>query len=136
MIETRVPKDIRVYKTKVIGNFTLRQVICIVLCFVIDFAAYKFIIKPLHAPIEAIIYVAIFLDVPILAFSQEKMGMKMEDYLKSVFHDNFLSIKTRRPECMLIEEKNEKRLTSKEKKKLNKEREAYGKKHPDLKAYD
>ena len=52
MIEAKVPKDIRSYKTKMIGPLTLRQFLCIFIIGIMDFAIYSYIIKPLHINID------------------------------------------------------------------------------------
>ena len=36
MIETKVPKDIRVYKTKIIGPLSFRQLICLIVAVIVD----------------------------------------------------------------------------------------------------
>ena len=49
MIETKMPKDIRSYKTKLIGPFTMRQLACIAVMGVVDIILYSLVIKPLSA---------------------------------------------------------------------------------------
>ena len=68
MLETKVPKDIRVYKTKLVGGLTFRQFLCVVLMILFDLLLYNTILKQTEISIEYIIFVLIFLDVPIAAF--------------------------------------------------------------------
>ena len=85
MIETKMPKDIRIYKTKVIGPFTLRQSLCILLMIGLDVFLYSAIIKPLSLPMEFIVYGFMLIDVPISAFGWfEPMGMPLENYIRDV----------------------------------------------------
>ena len=40
MIEAKMPKDIRVYETKLIGPLTLRQTICLCVAIFVDIVLY------------------------------------------------------------------------------------------------
>lgn len=64
MIESKMPKDIRSYKTKLIGPFDGRQLICIGIMLVVDFMLFQFVITPLKLPTEYVIYGLIFFDLP------------------------------------------------------------------------
>ena len=50
MIETKMPKDIRAYKTKLIGPFTGRQAICVVIAGIVFIIFYACIAQPFHLP--------------------------------------------------------------------------------------
>ena len=79
MIETKMPKDIRAYKTKLIGPFTGRQAICVVIAGIVFIIFYACIAQPFHLPQEYIFYVGLPLVIPILAFGwYEPNGMKLE----------------------------------------------------------
>lgn len=92
MIQTRVPRDLRSYETKVIGTFTLRQLVSIIFIIVADFVFYNLIIKHMHLSQDIIFWVYFLMDTIPVAFGWWKpMGMRMENYLKYVFCNLFLS---------------------------------------------
>lgn len=85
MIETKMPKDIRAYKTKVIGPFTLREGFCIFLMIITNILLYSLVIRPSDLPIEFTVYVFIFTCLPFAALGWcEVAGMPLEKYLKNV----------------------------------------------------
>ena len=49
-----MPKDIRAYKTKLIGPFTGRQAICVVIAGIVFIIFYACIAQPFHLPQEYI----------------------------------------------------------------------------------
>lgn len=69
MIEAKMPKDIRVYETKLIGPLTLRQTICLCVAIFVDIVLYVTVIKPFHVNIRLVVYLIMFADVPIFAFT-------------------------------------------------------------------
>lgn len=89
MIETKVPKDISVYETKIAGPLTLRQLICLTVSVIIDYLVYVFVLDKFVSP-DYYVYIFAMIDVPILAFTFKPMGMKMEVYLKAVLKDNIV----------------------------------------------
>lgn len=96
MIETKVPKDIRVYETKLIGPFTARQFVCLVITGVFDVFAYSVVFKPLNLSSDFLIYAVLFVDLPLIAFGWVKpMGIPLERYLKMLIVTNFLSPRKR-----------------------------------------
>lgn len=85
MIDGKMPKDIRVYKTKIIGPLTGRQILLVLLLLIIDLILYRYVVGPLSLPREAVIYGLILIDIPIAAFGWiEPQGMPLERYLKDV----------------------------------------------------
>ena len=84
MIEAKVPQDIRKYKTKVLGSFTLRQVICAVVAVVIDIVLIAGVIVPMGLSVHTIVLVVILIDVPVFAFAIEVQGMSMEKFLYKI----------------------------------------------------
>ena len=76
MIEAKVPQDIRKYKTKVLGSFTLRQVICAVVAVVIDIVLIAGVIVPMGLSVNTIVLV--------FAFAIEVQGMPMEKFLYKI----------------------------------------------------
>lgn len=102
MIETKMPKDIRAYKTKVIGPFTLREGFCIFLMIITNILLYSLVIRPSDLPIEFTIYVFIFTCLPFAALGWcEVAGMPLEKYLKNVIL-RMLACPTRRKVSSLI----------------------------------
>ena len=81
MIEAKVPRDIRNYEVKMVGPFTIRQVILFLAAVVLDAIEYFFVLKPMQVPTDVLVYLIIFLDVPIMAFSYKPYGIKMEDLM-------------------------------------------------------
>lgn len=129
-VEVRVPKDIRKYKTKIIGPFTMRQLICLVCAGAVDLLAYGTILSELHLDREITFYALILVDLPILLFMTEPDGMKFEVYLKEVVFKMFFYPRYRKIKNVIVPKKTEtqKVRTKKELKKLKKQ-------HPELKAY-
>lgn len=106
MIEAKVPKDIRSYKTKMVGPLTLRQFLCIFIIGIMDFAIYSYIIKPLHINIDLLVYIFMFLDLPIAAFGWiEPMNMPLEKYLRKIIVNLFITPKNRKPIQKFVQDK-------------------------------
>lgn len=104
MIDGKMPKDIRVYKTKIVGPLTGRQMICLALMGVIDLILYKLVITPYELPREFIIYGLIFIDLPIAALGWiEPQGMTLEKYIWNVVVRYLLSPAKRKPKCMIYD---------------------------------
>ena len=82
MIETKVPKDVRAYKTKIIGPFTLRQIVCFVAAALFDGIIYLLSVAfGIKLNMQIVIYGLIFINMPILMFVLEPQGMPMEQFL-------------------------------------------------------
>lgn len=121
MIETKMPKDIRAYKTKLIGPFTGRQAICVVIAGIVFIIFYACIAQPFHLPQEYIFYVGLPLVIPILAFGwYEPNGMKLEKYLQKVVIRSFTVPVKRKAGNALYKPADRKPLTKEEQKKKRK----------------
>ena len=83
MIEGKVPKDILVYKTKIIGSWSFRQLICVLICVVVDAFLY-FVLSMFHLPSEIFITFGLVIDILIMMFSVPHQGMYLEVYFKEV----------------------------------------------------
>ena len=83
MIEGKVPKDILVYKTKIIGSLSFRQLICVLICVVVDAFLY-FVLSMFHLPSEIFITFGLVIDILIMMFSVPHQGMYLEVYFKEV----------------------------------------------------
>lgn len=125
MIESKMPKDIRSYKTKLIGPFTGRQLICIGIMLVVDFLLFELVILPLNLSLNFVIYGLVFIDLPIGAFGWlEINGVSLEVYIKDIGIKTFLSPAKRKPKNIIYEKKQE-IPNKKQKKKLKNEPKSY-----------
>lgn len=97
MIETKIPKDIRVYKTKVIGPFTLRQTVCVILAAGVDVLLCIFFFRRMGIALDIAFPFFVLIDTPILLFTREPYGIPMEKYLVNVLWKNIVK-PTRRKE--------------------------------------
>lgn len=137
MIETKVPKDVRSYKTKILGPLTLRQIICIVVAGIFDIILYMIATSMnMKLNAEMVIYSLIFLNLPIFAFMLEVQGMTMEKYIKNVLLDSFLKPSKRKAENLLYEDQKLKPLTKKELKAREKKISSVARKNPELKPFE
>lgn len=137
MIETKVPKDVRSYKTKILGPLTLRQIICVVVAGIFDIILYMIATSMnMKLNAEMVIYSLIFLNLPIFAFMLEVQGMTMEKYIKNVLLDSFLKPSKRKAENLLYEEQKLKPLTKKELKEREKKINSVARKNPELKPFE
>lgn len=90
MIEVQVPKDIRKYEAKLIGPFTLRQLVCFIgACFVAygGYVSMKTIGLEEHA-----VPVCMLLCSPFIAFGWVKpYGMNLEKFLQTALITTILA---------------------------------------------
>lgn len=119
MIEIEVNQDIREYKTKLIGPFTTRQVICLILGGTTVIGAYNLLQAYLTS--DTTTFVCMILAVPFILMSGifEPHEMKMEDFLKASFVSLVLSPTVRKYE---LENSYNKQLMEERKKKKKKKR--------------
>lgn len=124
MIEVEVNQDIRQYKTKLIGPFTTRQVICLVIGGAVVIGAYNFL-QP-YVTTDMTMFICMTLAIPFVLMSgiYEPHGMHMEDFLRSSFVSLVLSPNVRKYEIenscnkQLVEERKKKKKKKKRKKSL------------------
>lgn len=85
MIEVKIPKDVSVYESTLIGPLTSRQTVCLAIAAGIEFVYYNVIqILNLNATIDmnALLCIGIVLAAPILYMAIGKpYGMRPETYL-------------------------------------------------------
>ena len=119
MIEIEVNQDIREYKTKLIGPFTTRQVVCLILGGTTVIGAYN-LLQP-YLTSDTTTFVCMILAVPFILMSGifEPHGMKMEDFLRASFVSLVLSPTVRKYE---LENSYNKQLMEERKKKKKKKR--------------
>lgn len=132
MITTKVPKDIRKYKPKVLGNLTVRQLVCISLAAVADFLIYTLIMKPYDVSFDEIKWFVFAIDCMILAFLIEMEDMPMEKYLSKVIFERYFSPSHRIAKNVIIEKKKRSRKKTKRSKKALKKRDRL---HPEYRPY-
>lgn len=130
-----MPKDIRVYKTKILGPLTIKQMVLFIVAVVFDFMIYNLILKPMQFPPDIIVYVFILINVPILALSTDPYGIPMEKYLATIIHYNFLSPQKRKAKNRIKRKNPIQAVTAKEKKKIQKEIKKELPEHPEFQAY-
>jgi len=90
MAYVSVPKDLTNIKTKFIGNFTKRQVVCFGLGVLVGFPAYFFIRS--IAGTTAGFYALIVIMLPFFIFGMvEKNGMPLAKYVKYYIQHKFVN---------------------------------------------
>lgn len=101
MVETKVPKDIRKYKGKAIGPFSLRQILCGSITAIVDFGIYRLILKNMDISMDAKMFILCICAIPIMSFALEPYGMKMEVFLRDVVYKSFVFPRYRKNETDL-----------------------------------
>lgn len=121
MIEINIPRDIREYDSKLVGPFTTRQTVCLVVGGIAAFVTYKLLGNTAFIGSDVRLFVSGLIALPALLLGWLKpYGMKLEDFLKSVLVSNFFSPKKRlyKTENDCFEKR--KPMTEKEKKQWRK----------------
>lgn len=134
MIETKVPMDVRTYKAKLIGPFTTRQLICVSIAAALDAFLFLVIINPLNIPVRLAVFVLVLIDVPILSFILEPMGLPMEKYIRNVLIRSLIAPTKRKAKTSLAEASS-KRYSLKEIKASKKKMKKLLNTHPEYKPY-
>lgn len=97
MIESAIPQDILKYKQKFIGNFSLREIVCIGLGLAAGALSYFYIFGFLSG--NAKVYVSAFVILPFLLFGFCKpWGQPLEKVLFFIIYDNFICPPSRKYE--------------------------------------
>ena len=102
MIECAIPQDILKYKTKFIGNFSVRETVCIGLGGMAALASYFTLLSGLGT--QPRMYISAFIAVPFFLFGFFKpLGQPLEKILIQIVYDNFIcppirKYEIRRPE--------------------------------------
>lgn len=79
MIETKVPQDIRSYKTKIVGPFTAKQLIIVVLIVTSNILLLTLLYK--YIAIDIFVYILLFLDLILSVFAFEFQGIPLSKYI-------------------------------------------------------
>jgi hypothetical protein len=136
MIESRVPKDIRNYRTKLIAGLDFRQIMCVVGALATD-AVLKFVVFPLigDVSVDSLTLIFGFIDIPILAFGWLRPDdLPLEIYIRDVVIRNFLAPRKRKLKRVIYTYPQPK-YTDKQRKESDAKVAAEVKKHPEYKAY-
>lgn len=135
MIETKVPKDIRKFKGKVLGPFSFRQTICISIAIVVDTIVYMTFLKGNDAmSSDTKVLILMFCALPILSFSLEVSGMSMEVYIRKVLYKNLMYPTKRKVITNLDTYKY--KISDSELKEINKKYQERIKEEPEWKMYE
>lgn len=130
MVERDIPRDIRKYESKFVGPFTLRQSICFGIASVLGVGAYL-IQRSIFPDSEPSFFISFILGTPPILFGWLKpQGMKLEEFLKSVFITTVLSprnriYKTNNYYEQFLDKPNKNKKTKKKRKKLPEEYKSY-----------
>lgn len=89
-IEIKIPKEVRKYEAKAVGPFTLRQLICLIICLPICVGLYA-LVKPYLGVDLAGFTVIIPAGIGWLFGWYKPYGMKFEKYMKTMFVNSFLA---------------------------------------------
>lgn len=89
-VEIKIPKEIRKYEAKAVGPFTLRQLICLLICMPICVGLY-ILVKPYIGVDLAGFIVILPAAVGWLFGWYKPYGMPFEKYMKTVFVNSFLA---------------------------------------------
>lgn len=135
IITTEVPRDIRKYKTTVMGPFSIRQTILIGVVVFIDISLYSLVRDTISLDnCRSLIWAYFFIDVPILAFSFEPQGVSMEKFLKQIIYYNFL-LPAKRKAKTAVSKRKKYNITRKEEKAITKKIASLTRTHPEFKSY-
>lgn len=80
MIEIKVPKEVRAYKEKIIGPFTLRQIVSGLITFPIIIPLFMYLLPRVGQQVSSYISMAIGGPLLLIGF-YEKNGQPFEKYL-------------------------------------------------------
>ena len=135
MIELEVLEDIRNYKSKIIGPFTIKEFFSLLIAVLLDVFILIYIVLPLNLPVDYLAYICIIPDVLIYEIGFRKvMGMiPMEKFLKTALIYNVLAAKNRKAKNSIkINNPSSKGDTGAKKRKISKKEQ---KLHPEYIAY-
>lgn len=141
MYRARIPKDLRKYKTKVVGPLTGRQAACAAVIVCVDLVIYG-MLRILDLGTSFLFYVILIADVPIAAFAFDIDGVPMESFIKDVLLWSLARPKERTASFTdhddedVMKVPSEIKETSKEEKARKKEMKAIVKDHPELRPYE
>ena len=135
MIEFKVPKDIRVYETKIFGPLTLRQTICVIIMALFDLIIFFGVFRPLHLRVEIAIYLFLIPNVLIGLFGWMKPnGVAFEKWLKGFLVNTFIAPTKRKVSNEIVKIEGPK-TSKKEAKKAASRLKKEIKTHPEWQAY-
>ncbi len=89
MISVATPKDLKKVKSKVVGNFTKRQIVCFGIAAIVGIPFYLFTRKIAGTDISALLMIAVMMPFFFLAMF-EKNGLPAEKYLALIIRHETL----------------------------------------------
>lgn len=96
MIETEIPKDILKVKTTLIGPFTARQILFLVLAGAAEYVFFHYFSGYLSLTADQMAGIGSFIAVPFLLMGfYEPMGMPLERFLKNILILGYIAPKVR-----------------------------------------
>lgn len=99
MIEAPIPQDILKYKTKFIGNFSMRETACLALGVIAIVYPYLTFIKDWEMGLTYKIVISALFGMPFFAFGfVQLLGQPLEKVLFPMFMENFVYPMTRKKE--------------------------------------
>lgn len=117
MIEVEIPNDIKDYEPKILGPFTLRQIICVIGIAITSAAGYIILNKFFDNGLRVII--PMVLDVPWALIGYYKpYGMKFEKYFISQLYTTIIPPKRRKYKTENLYDVFDKEIDAEEKTKL------------------
>ena len=105
MIEVKVPKEIRTYKERILGGFSLRQLLSLIVTGSIVIPVYIYLKEYLGDDMTGYIIMIIAIPMLLVGF-YEKDGLTLEKYIGYFLRFNFLEDQKRKyiVEKIVIEE--------------------------------
>lgn len=92
MIRTKVPIDIRKYKSKVAGPFTAKQALVVLILCILDLGLYSLVLAPMKLSVETLITIIFMIDLIIGVIGIGEIdGQSMASYIKDYLKYNILS---------------------------------------------
>lgn len=140
MYRARIPKDIRKYKTKVVGPLTGRQAACAAVIVCVDFVIYA-MFRLLGWGMSFLFYAVLIADIPVAAFAFDIDGVPMEMFIRDVLIWSLSRPKERTasftmPDDDVMKIPSEINETPKEEKNRKKKMKDIAKNRPDLRPYE
>lgn len=140
MYRARIPKDIRKYKTKVVGPLTGRQAACAAVIVCVDLVIYA-MFRLLGWGMSFLFYAVLIADIPVAAFAFDIDGVPMEMFIRDVLIWSLSRPKERTASFTMSDDEvmkipSEMNETPKEEKKREKKMNDIVKNRPDLRPYE
>lgn len=90
MVEIKIPKEVTKYEAKLVGPFTIRQCVALLICVPIVAFCYITLSKYVNSTLAAYICTPLCLIGYLIGWAKP-YGLTIEKYMKSVFVNSFLA---------------------------------------------